>query len=80
MARPGFRPTTPAMIRHLADEFKEGEIDYVDGVTVQFEDWWFNVRPSNTEPLLRLVLEARTAEMMDQKKALLLGYLGTPES
>ena len=67
------------MIRRLAEDFAEGEVDYLDGVTVQFEDWWFNVRPSNTEPLLRLVLEARTREMMEEKKAVLLGYLGTPE-
>jgi phosphomannomutase len=67
------------MIRHLAEEFAAGEIDYVDGITVQFSDWWFNVRPSNTEPLLRLVLEGRTRELMDEKKKLLLGYLGTPE-
>ncbi len=67
------------MIRHLAEEFRDGEIDYVDGITVQFDDWWFNVRPSNTEPLLRLVLEGRTAELREAKKELLLGYLGTPE-
>jgi phosphomannomutase len=67
------------MIRRLADIFSDGEIDYLDGITVQFEDWWFNVRPSNTEPYLRLVLEARSREMMDEKKALLLTYLGTPE-
>jgi phosphomannomutase len=68
-----------AMIRQLAEVFSDGEIDYLDGITVQFADWWFNVRPSNTEPLLRLVLEARTREMMDAKRDLLLGYLGTPE-
>jgi phosphomannomutase len=67
------------MIRRLAGNFADGEIDYLDGITVQFADWWFNVRPSNTEPLLRLVLEARTRELMDEKKALLLSYLGTPE-
>ncbi|MGD9253258.1 MAG: phosphomannomutase/phosphoglucomutase [Holophagae bacterium] len=67
------------MIRRLAEDFAGGEIDYLDGITVQFDDWWFNVRPSNTEPLLRLVLEARTAEMMEEKKEVLLGYLGTPE-
>ncbi len=67
------------MIRQLAEVFSDGEIDYLDGITVQFDDWWFNVRPSNTEPLLRLVLEARTAELMDAKKELLLSYLGTPE-
>ncbi|MCW8983765.1 MAG: phosphomannomutase CpsG, partial [Thermoanaerobaculales bacterium] len=68
-----------AMIRQLAEVFADGEIDYLDGVTVQYEDWWFNVRPSNTEPLLRLVLEGRTRELMDEKKELLLSYLGTPE-
>lgn len=68
-----------AMIRRLADDFSKGAVDYLDGITVQFDDWWFNVRPSNTEPLLRLVLEARTAELMEEKKAVLLGYLGTPE-
>ncbi len=67
------------MIRHLAEEFSDGSIDYLDGITVQYDDWWFNVRPSNTEPLLRLVLEARRRELMEEKKALLLSYLGTPE-
>ena len=67
------------MIRQFAEVFADGEIDYLDGITAQFDDWWFNVRPSNTEPLLRLVLEARTAELMDAKKELLLSYLGTPE-
>lgn len=67
------------MIRRLAEIFSDGEIDYLDGITAQFEDWWFNVRPSNTEPYLRLVLEARSRELMDEKKAELLTYLGTPE-
>jgi phosphomannomutase len=67
------------MIRSLADIFNDGEIDYLDGITVQYSDWWFNVRPSNTEPYLRLVLEARTLEEMEEKKAVLLTYLGTPE-
>jgi phosphomannomutase len=67
------------MIRRLAEDFAAGEIDYLDGITAQFEDWWFNVRPSNTEPLLRLVLEARTRELMETKTKVLLGYLGTPE-
>jgi phosphomannomutase len=67
------------MIRQLAEVFADGEIDYLDGITVQYEDWWFNVRPSNTEPLLRLVLEARSLELMNDKREVLLGYLGTPE-
>jgi phosphomannomutase len=67
------------MIRHLTDVFSDGEVDHLDGVTVQYPDWWFNVRPSNTEPLLRLVLEARTRELMLEKRALLVGFLGEPE-
>jgi phosphomannomutase len=67
------------MIRHLADTFSDGEIDSLDGITVQYADWWFNVRPSNTEPYLRLVLEARTHDLMEEKRELLLGHLGTPE-
>ncbi|MCD4748180.1 MAG: phosphomannomutase/phosphoglucomutase [Thermoanaerobaculales bacterium] len=67
------------MIRRLAGDFGDGEVDYLDGITVQYADWWFNVRPSNTEPLLRLVLEARFEVLMVEKKELLLGYLGTPE-
>jgi phosphomannomutase len=67
------------MMRHLAEVFADGEIDYLDGITAQFDDWWFNVRPSNTEPFLRLVLEARTRELMEAKRALLLEHLGTPE-
>lgn len=67
------------MIRQLAEVFADGEIDYLDGITVQFDDWWFNVRPSNTEPYLRMVLEARTRDLMEAKRDVLLGYLGTPE-
>jgi len=67
------------MIGELAEAFADGKIDYLDGITVQYAEWWFNVRPSNTEPFLRLVLEARTREVMEAKKDLLLTYLGTPE-
>ena len=40
------------------------DFDELDGITVSAEDWWFNVRPSNTEPLLRLNVEAKTADLM----------------
>ena len=40
----------------------------LDGVTVEFGVWWFNIRPSNTEHLLRLNLEANTEKMMEEKK------------
>lgn len=48
------------------------EFDELDGLTVSAQDWWFNVRPSNTEPLLRLNVEAATPEEMEQIKASVL--------
>ncbi|MDQ4095821.1 MAG: phosphomannomutase/phosphoglucomutase [Actinomycetota bacterium] len=55
-------------IEKLAVAYAEGKLDRTDGLTVEFEDWWFNCRPSNTEPLLRLNLEARTEELMHEKR------------
>jgi phosphomannomutase len=46
----------------------EGRVSHLDGISVDADDWHFNVRPSNTEPLLRLNLEARTQELMEQKR------------
>ena len=43
-------------------------VDHLDGVTIDYGDWWFNVRPSNTEPLLRLNVEAKTRPLMEQKR------------
>ncbi len=67
-----------AKIRELASRYAEGEIDYLDGITVQFENWWCNVRPSNTEPYLRLVLEAATQEALAERRAELEALLGDP--
>jgi len=38
-----------------------------DGYRVEFSDWWFNIRPSNTEPYLRFIAEAKSTEMLDAK-------------
>jgi phosphomannomutase len=46
----------------------EGRVSHLDGISVDAEDWHFNVRPSNTEPLLRLNLEARSRELMEEKR------------
>jgi phosphomannomutase len=56
-----------AVIEELARVYSDGDQDRLDGLTVEHADWWFNVRPSNTEPLLRLNLEARTEDLMRQK-------------
>ncbi len=55
-------------IKEIAEHFKDGKIDYLDGVTVEYSDWWFNVRKSNTEPLLRLNLEGKTKATMEHRK------------
>ena len=50
-------------------------VDHMDGITVDYGDWWFNVRPSNTEPLLRLNVEANSKELMEQKRDELLAFI-----
>jgi phosphomannomutase len=61
-----------AKIEELAAAYRDGRPDRTDGLTVEFEDWWFNVRPSNTEPLLRLNVEAKTEELLGEKTSQLL--------
>ena len=53
----------------------EGRVSHLDGISVDADDWHFNVRPSNTEPLLRLNLEARTVELMERKRDEVLGVI-----
>jgi phosphomannomutase len=65
-------------MKGLAKKFADGDVDDLDGVTVQYKDWWFNCRASNTEPLLRLNVEARTAELLKQQFAVIKGELGEP--
>ena len=54
-------------IQRVAEAYRDGRQDRLDGLTVEYADWWFNVRPSNTEPLLRLNVEARTEPLLDAK-------------
>jgi len=67
-----------ALIRALREKFRDGRQDTLDGITIEYDDWWFNVRPSNTEPFLRLNLEANTKDLLEQKRSLLYGILGKP--
>ncbi|HSL12259.1 MAG TPA: phosphomannomutase/phosphoglucomutase [Actinomycetota bacterium] len=64
-----------ATIDAVAAALAEGRQDRLDGLTVEFDDWWCNVRPSNTEPLLRLNAEATTAELLAEKTELVLGLI-----
>jgi phosphomannomutase len=60
-------------MRELAERFSDGEISWLDGVSVDYPEWHFNVRPSNTEPLLRLNLESLVSrEDMERKRDMAL--------
>ena len=56
------------ILEKVKEKYINGKQDYLDGVTVEYEHWWFNLRPSNTEPLLKLTIEADTKELLEQKK------------
>ena len=58
-----------AALEELAAHFLDGRRDHLDGLTIEFESWWFNARPSNTEPLLRLNVEANDPELLREKTA-----------
>jgi len=61
----------------LEKKYRTGQIDHLDGVTIRFKEWWFNCRPSNTEPLLRLNLEAKTKDILEEKLKEITDVLGT---
>ena len=66
----------PRKLRELEERFGgEGTVSHLDGISVEADDWHMNVRPSNTEPLLRLNLEARTPELMEQKREEVLALI-----
>ncbi len=64
-----------AVLEKVKEKYKDGKQDYLDGVTVEYETWWFNLRPSNTEPLLKLTLEAQTQELLNEKKKELTEFI-----
>lgn len=62
-------------MKEIEEKYKDAEISKLDGVAVEYSDWRFCVRPSNTEPLLRLTLEAKSKELMEQKRDEVLGII-----
>jgi phosphomannomutase len=65
-----------AKMAELEEKFSDGEISHLDGTSVDYEDWHFNVRPSNTEPLLRLTLESLVSEEdMERRRDEVLGVI-----
>ena len=69
-------PDVALKLQELKERYAgEAEISHLDGISVDAPDWHFNVRPSNTEPLLRLNLEARSQELMEQKRDEVLDFI-----
>ena len=63
------------VLARLESRYKTGKISHFDGLSVEFPEWRFNVRSSNTEPLLRLNLEAKSQKLMEEKKDEVLGLI-----
>lgn len=64
-----------AALKRISDRYRDGRRFDLDGISVEYDDWWFNVRTSNTEPLVRLNTEAKTLEQMQQKRDELLAVI-----
>jgi len=65
----------PSKIRVIQEKYSDGKHDHLDGITVSYEDYWFNVRPSNTEPLLRITIEAKDKRTVQEKQNELLNFI-----
>lgn len=57
-----------ALLEKIQEEYKEGAVNLIDGISYEFENWRFNLRPSNTEPLVRLNIEAKSKELLEEKR------------
>jgi phosphomannomutase len=70
-------PDVQVVLNKIKDKYADGakNVIEVDGITAEFDDWRFNVRGSNTEPLIRLNLEANSKELMEQKRDELLALI-----
>jgi phosphomannomutase len=63
------------VMKQLREKYADGKQSSLDGVSVEYADWWFNVRASNTEPVVRLNVEAKTADQMARKRDELLALI-----
>lgn len=63
------------ILAYFEGKFKDGKIDHFEGLSIEYPQWRMNLRKSNTEPLLRLNLEARSKELMEQKKSELVNLI-----
>lgn len=68
-----------AVLAVLAARYRDAELDRLDGLTATYPDWWFNIRPSHTEPVVRLNIEADTRSLLDEKKREVLAAIREAE-
>ncbi|MBU4275053.1 phosphomannomutase/phosphoglucomutase [Patescibacteria group bacterium] len=65
------------ILNKIKEKYSSGRQEYLDGVTVEYDDWYFNLRPSNTEPLLRLTIEANKKELLEEKKKEITDFISS---
>ena len=66
----------PLKLQEIKERYRDARLSHLDGISVDYDDWHFNVRPSNTEPLLRLNLESLVSrEDMEAKRDEVLGLI-----
>ena len=65
----------PAILKKIKEKYSDGHMFELDGISVEYSNWWFNVRASNTEPLLRLIVEAADQATMEEKRDELLALI-----
>lgn len=70
-----FQTTIPDILERVAVKYESGTMYRIDGLTVEFPEYWFNLRVSNTEPLIRLNMEANSKEILEEKKKELTDFL-----
>ncbi len=66
---------TSVILDQIRKKYSDGHMFELDGISVEYSDWWFNVRSSNTEPLLRLIVEAKDKATMEAKRDELLALI-----
>lgn len=65
----------PGLLKKIRGHYVDGKLSELDGIKICFPDWWFSLRASNTEPLIRLNLEGKTRELMEARKRELLNLI-----
>ena len=63
------------ILERIKKDYADGNMFELDGISVEYPQWWFNIRASNTEPLLRLIVEADSKELMEAKRDELLAII-----